>query len=180
MSFPVRMRFKFLCLIAGVLLLLTGEMRKSVAEEQEKSKPANVKVIRFGKLWDGKGKFWTNVSVLIEGDYVTEVTSDPKKIPAGAEVIDLGKYYGLPGLIDVHTHMTYLTPDNANSSSPPLLPGEVVFLSQQNAHKTLEAGVTTVRDLGAIDQNDVALRNLINRGSVVGPRMFVSGGSSFS
>jgi imidazolonepropionase-like amidohydrolase len=175
MSFPVRIWFKFLCLSVGVLLLLAGNAKRSVAEKQEKDKTTIVKVVRFGKLWDGKGKVWTNANVVIEGDHVKEVTAHSKEIPAGAELIDLSKYYGLPGLIDVHTHLTYLPPDNTNPSSQLLLPGEVVFLSQQNARKTLEAGVTTVRDLGAADQNDVALRNLINRGSVLGPRMFVAG-----
>ena len=50
-----------------------------------------------------------------------------------------------------------------------------VFLAQENARKTLEAGVTTVRDLGASDYADVAMRDLINRGAMTGPRMFVAG-----
>jgi imidazolonepropionase-like amidohydrolase len=55
------------------------------------------------------------------------------------------------------------------------MPAVTVFLAQENAHKTLEAGVTTVRDLGASDSTDIATRDLINRGAMVGPRMFVSG-----
>jgi len=54
-------------------------------------------------------------------------------------------------------------------------PAVTVFLAQENARKTLEAGVTTVRDLGSREYTDIAMRNLINRGAMVGPRMFVAG-----
>src|SRR5215475_3288024 len=73
------------------------------------SKAAPGKAVKFGKLWDGKGKVWTNAIVILEGERIREVTTDEKKIPAGATVLDLSKYYGLPGLIDVHTHMTIYT-----------------------------------------------------------------------
>src|SRR5262249_42736383 len=99
-------------------------------------------------------------------------------LPKGAEEIDLKKYTGIPGLIDAHTHLTFVY-DPATKVSPlkqpDRLPQVDVFLAQANARKTLEAGVTTVRDLGSSDLNDVALRDLINRGLVVGPRMFVCG-----
>jgi len=55
------------------------------------------------------------------------------------------------------------------------MPAVTVFLAQENARKTLEAGVTTVRDLGASEYMDIAMRDLINRGAMLGPRMFVSG-----
>ena len=100
-------------------------------------------------------------------------------IPPDAEVIDLSRYTGIPGLIDVHTHMTYYW-DWAAGSRPweqlaARQPAVTVFLAQENARKTLEAGVTTVRDLGASHYNDIAMRDLINRGAMPGPRMFVSG-----
>src|SRR5581483_5498943 len=56
-----------------------------------------------------------------------------------------------------------------------IAPAVVVFLAQENARKTLETGVTTVRDLGSSDYSDIAMRDLINRGAMVGPRMFVAG-----
>src|SRR6266403_1168822 len=65
--------------------------------------------VRFGKLWDAKGKLWTNAIVIVEGERIHSVTTDAAAIPAGAETIDLSKYTGLPGLIDVHTHMTIYT-----------------------------------------------------------------------
>ena len=94
-------------------------------------------------------------------------------------MIDLTRYTGIPGLIDVHTHMTYYW-DGAAGTRPweqldERMPAVTVFLAQENARKTLETGVTTVRDLGASDYTDIAMRDLINRGAMVGPRMFVSG-----
>src|SRR2546421_8924945 len=63
-----------------------------------------IKAVRFGRLWDGKGKVSANAIVIVEGDRIRDVTTDASAIPAGAEMIDLSKYMGLPGLIDVHTH----------------------------------------------------------------------------
>src|SRR5258707_7541708 len=77
------------------------------AQEKPGAKP--VQAVRFGKLWDAKGKLWTNAIVIVEGDRIRTVTTDASAIPAGAEKIDLSKYTGLPGLIDVHTHMTIYT-----------------------------------------------------------------------
>jgi imidazolonepropionase-like amidohydrolase len=145
---------------------------------QEKLVPKSVKAVRFGKLWDGKGKVWTNAIVIIDGGNIRAVT-DASSIPAGAETIDLSKYTGLPGLIDVHTHMTMYTDE---TPGVPLLkqmanpvPAVEVFLARKGAIRTLEAGVTTVRDLGADQYMDIAMRDLINRGEMIGPRMFVVG-----
>jgi imidazolonepropionase-like amidohydrolase len=138
-----------------------------------------VTAVRFGRLWDAKGKLWTNAFVVIEGDRIRSVTTDAAAIPAGAEVIDLSKYTGLPGLIDVHTHMTMYTDETPGqpmlkqiTSNPPAVE---VFLARKGAMRTLEAGVTTVRDLSADQYMDIAMRDLINTGEMIGPRMFVSG-----
>jgi imidazolonepropionase-like amidohydrolase len=139
-----------------------------------------VKALRFGKLVDGKGKVWNNAIVIVRGDRIAGVTTDAVKIPAGAEVIDLRRYTAIPGMIDVHTHITYYW-DQTSAVRPfeqqagPRLPAVTVFLAQENARRTLEAGVTTVRDLGASDWDDIAMRDLINRGAMIGPRMFVAG-----
>src|SRR5215831_6116476 len=146
---------------------------------QESSPAKTVKAVRFGKLWDGKGRLWTNAIVIVEGERVREVTTDAKAIPAGAQILDLSKYIGLPGLIDVHTHMTMYTDETPGApmlkqitSNPPAVE---VFLARKGAMRTLQAGVTTVRDLGADQYMDIAMRDLINRGEMIGPRMFVSG-----
>src|SRR3981081_20647 len=73
---------------------------------QEKSSAKTVKAVRFGRLWDAKGKLWTNAIVIVEGDRIRNVTADASAIPAGAATIDLSKHPGVPGLIDVHPHMT--------------------------------------------------------------------------
>jgi imidazolonepropionase-like amidohydrolase len=92
-------------------------------------------------------------------------------------VIDLRPYVGIPGLIDLHTHMTYYW--DRQPGTRPLdqrrRPAETVFLAQENARRTLESGVTTVRDLGASNETDLSMRDLIARGAMKGPRMFVSG-----
>src|ERR1700687_769583 len=84
---------------------------------QERLSAKTVKAVRFGKLWDAKGKLWTNAIVIVEGDRIRNVTTDASAIPAGAEAIDLSKYTGLPGLIDGDTHMT-MYPDETPGEPP--------------------------------------------------------------
>ena len=163
-------------LLLSIVLLVFG---LSAASAQEKSAAKTSKAVRFGKLWDAKGKLWTNAIVIVEGDRIKAVTSDPSAIPPGADVIDLSKYTGLPGLIDVHTHMTMYTDETPGqpmlkqlAANPPAVE---VFLARKGALRTLEAGITTVRDLGADQYMDIAMRDLINRGEMIGPRMFVVG-----
>ncbi len=146
---------------------------------QERPSVKTVKAVRFGKLWDAKGKLWTNAIVIVEGDRIRNVTTDASAIPAGVETIDLSKYTGLPGLIDVHTHMTIYTDETPGEPMLKQLtsnsPAVEVFLARKGAMRTLETGVTTVRDLGADQYMDIAMRDLINRGEMIGPRMFVCG-----
>ena len=152
---------------------------RSPVSAQPKQAAKTIKAVRFGKLWDAKGKLWTNAIVIVEGDRIRTVTSDRAAIPSAAEVIDLSPYTGLPGLIDVHTHMTMYTDETPGepmlkqlTANPPAVE---VFLARKGALRTLEAGVTTVRDLGSDQYMDIAMRDLINRGEMVGPRMFVCG-----
>jgi len=148
------------------------------ATAQEKAAP-KVKAIKFGKLWDAKGKVWNNAIVIVEGERIKAVTAEASAIPAGAEVTDLSRYTGLPGMIDVHTHMTIYT--DVTPGQPMLKqltanpPAVELFIARKGAMRTLEAGVTTVRDLGADQYLDIAMRDLINRGEMIGPRMFVCG-----
>jgi len=164
------------CLLAATA---AAQLAGTTAGAQGSAPAKSVKAVKFGKLWDGKGKVWTNVFVIVEGELVREVTTDAKKIPAGATLIDFSKYYGVPGLIDVHTHMTIYTDETPGT---PMLkqvtsnsPAVQVFVARKGAKRVLEAGVTTVRDLGADQYEDIAMRDLINRGEMIGPRMFVAG-----
>jgi imidazolonepropionase-like amidohydrolase len=138
---------------------------------------APLKALRFGKLIDGFGQVLTGALVLIENDRIKSVSAGDATLPSGAEVIDLSRYTAIPGLIDAHTHMTYYW-DQAPGTQPrsqSRMPATTAFLAQENARKTLETGVTTVRDLGASEYLDIAMRELINQGALTGPRMFVSG-----
>jgi imidazolonepropionase-like amidohydrolase len=132
--------------------------------------------IRFGRLVDGTGRTLTNAVVIIEDERIKSVSSGDAAIPAGASVIDLSRLTGIPGLIDAHTHITYVW-DGVTTPrfEPPRHPAVRAVLAQENARKALEAGVTTIRDLNAPDGVDLAMRDLINMGKMIGPRMFVSG-----
>ena len=137
---------------------------------------AATKAIRFGKLWDGHRTI-ANAVVVAEDEKIQSVTANGR-IPAGAETIDLSRFTGIPGLIDSHTHMTFYWDPNSGTNplrQPPRHVAVRVFLAQANAKKTLEAGVTTVRDLNGFDGADLAMRDLIGMGAMTGPRMFVSG-----
>ena len=120
---------------------------------------------KFAAVWDGE-KLLKNACIATSGERIQSVGE------CRGPSIDLSRFTAIPGLIDAHTHMTYVL-DNPVAQSG--RNAAVVFLSQENARKTLEAGVTTVRNLGAADYADIAMRDLIDHGLMVGPRMFVSG-----
>ena len=137
---------------------------------------ARLTAIRFGLVVDGRGDARADAVVIVDGDRIARVVA-PRDIPADAEIIDLRPLAAIPGLIDAHTHITYDW-DGAAGTKPrqrrttPLTP-EIV--ASGNGRRTLETGVTTVRDLGASGGVDLATRDAINAGTLVGPRMFVAG-----
>jgi imidazolonepropionase-like amidohydrolase len=137
---------------------------------------AQTTAVRFSRLWDGT-RVVPDAVVVVEKDRIASVGSGSAAVPEGAQVVDLRRYTGLPGLIDLHTHMTYYW--DRQPGTRPLgqrrRPAVTVFLAQENARLTLEAGVTTVRNLGASDETDLAMRDLIAMRAMKGPRMFVSG-----
>ncbi|MEA2693269.1 MAG: hypothetical protein QOJ16_2656 [Acidobacteriota bacterium] len=160
-------------LLAAVLTL------SAAAAATAAPSPTQVTAIRFGRLIDGQGKVVKDAVVVVEGERITRVGSGDGSVPANAAVIDLRRYTGIPGLVDAHTHMTFYW-DRAPGSRPwsqleTLGPAVTVFLAQENARKTLETGVTTVRDLGSWEYTDLAMRDLIQRGAMAGPRMLVAG-----
>lgn len=127
------------------------------------------------------GKEIQDVVVLIEKNKITEVGSN-LKIPEGVKIIALGDVTLMPGLIDSHTHLLHqyyakYGDDNSNRllEMVQLSQAKRALLGARLAREMLEAGFTAVRDLGNAGINaDVALRDAINNGDVIGPRMFVS------
>jgi imidazolonepropionase-like amidohydrolase len=148
-----------------------------IAAAQSASAPApRHVVIRPGHLLDVKtGNTLTGQAILIEGDKIVSVgpAADTKLAP-GTETIDLPNATVLPGLIDAHTHLTGDPKDLGYEGLGISTPREAL-IGARNARVTLQAGFTTVRNVGAGGYSDVALRDAINDGDVPGPRMLVSG-----
>jgi len=149
----------------------------TVAFAQPAYKPAAGRtLLRAGHVLDvHTGKETPDETIVVEGEKITAIapTSDTPTKP-GDRVVDLTAYTVMPGLIDVHTHLTM-----ANDFDPyfelSMTPGKEAILGVENAKTTLEAGFTTVRNVGANDFTDVALRDEINAGHIPGPHMQVSG-----
>lgn len=133
-------------------------------------------VVKASRLIDGLGGVpLAPAMVRIDGDRIAEVGA-AIAIPAGATVIDLGTATLLPGLIDLHTHLCGHYGTHWEDELIKTTPAYSALWGARNARVTLEAGYTTVRDMGtAWPYVDVELRNAINAGAVPGPRMFVAG-----
>jgi imidazolonepropionase-like amidohydrolase len=156
------------CTIIFALLVLTASLGSA-----QQTAPAKTVVIRAGRMLDVKtGKTLTGQTIVIQGDKIASVGAGAQ-IPADATVIDLSSATVLPGLIDAHTHITF-TPNFGYSRLGISVPREALN-GARNAKVTLEAGFTTIRNVGATGYSDVALRDAVNAGDVPGPRMLVSG-----
>jgi imidazolonepropionase-like amidohydrolase len=147
-----------------------------LAQAPAVSVPAARTLVRAGTLLDVKtGEEASGKTIVVVGDKVAaiaETASTPAM--AGDTVIDLTKYTVMPGLIDVHTHLTMMTNFDPYWELS-MTPGKEAIIGVENAKVTLEAGFTTVRNVGANDYTDVALRDEINAGRIPGPHMQVSG-----
>jgi imidazolonepropionase-like amidohydrolase len=155
------------CLCFAISITITS------AQTGEPKQQLRRVAIKTGRLIDTKtGAVTNNAVILIEGDKITAAGPNVT-VPAEVEVIDLKDKTVLPGLIDCHTHMT-AQPGNYYEDIFRKSPIDVAVTAHVYARRTLEAGFTTVRDVGAGEFIDVALRNAINRGDVVGPRMQVA------
>ena len=133
-------------------------------------------VIRAGHLIDTVAGRMTGAQVIVVQDGLIAQVGPDAAVPAGARVIDLSAYTVLPGLMDAHTHLTIDQRNQDPLAELEHTAAERAFGSIPNARAVLLAGFTTVRDLGSYRALvDVALRDAINRGDVIGPRMYVAG-----
>jgi len=155
----------FMCLILLQIVALAASAQQTTRT-----------LIRTGHLLDVKtGAEPAAQTIIVTGDRITAIAptaSTPKQ--SGDTEIDLTKYTVMPGLIDVHTHLTMTTNFDPYFELS-ITPAKEAIIGVENAKVTLEAGFTTVRNVGANDYTDVALRDEINAGHIPGPHMQVSG-----
>jgi len=155
------------CLLAAVVVLfsLCGS-----------GQTAAVAYVKAGKLFDSEhGVYRENAVLVVEGERIKSVEAAGFAIPAGAKVVDLSADYVLPGLIDCHTHLGARSDKYDPINSFRETPFTSAYASVVNARRTLDAGFTSVRDVGSLPFLAVDLRNAINEGLVPGPRVVASG-----
>ena len=158
------MRLATVCTFAIAALCSTGVLG---------AEPEPITVLRAAYLFDGKsGRLTNNGVVVVQGQKILSVGA--AAAPANARVIDLGEATLMPGFIDAHTHITSELQDDYFRGFHAQIyrfPVEQSYYAAMYAKRTLEAGFTTVRNLGAGDFVDVGLRNAIKDGIAVGPRI---------
>src|SRR5215471_19322964 len=168
MNFPTFLRLCFLFLCFGALAIAAPA-------------PEKVVVIKAARLFDGKSKALVqNGVVIVQGNKIVDAGSN-LPAPADAQVIDLGDATLSPGFMDGHTHLSHDFTDYKKERSDQIdwNVSEHALRATIHARRTLEAGFTTVRDLGSRfpgskEMVDVALRNSINKGVIAGPHMLVA------
>mgnify|MGYP003646234895 FL=1 len=169
----MKIQLKYVCILCYFIFFT----KPAVAQSIEKNE---ITFIKAGKLFDSEnGKILANYVIKIQNNKITTIGKNIS-IPENAKIIDLTEYTVLPGLIDGHTHLMTLDDlkDDYPMAEKVLFEGDALrVLRGANRAKTwLEAGFTTVRDLGDSGPFlDVALKKAIKEGTTIGPRMFVSG-----
>ncbi|HEY1418037.1 MAG TPA: amidohydrolase family protein, partial [Myxococcaceae bacterium] len=153
-----------------VLLVAPLFARLAVAAEP-------VTVVRAARLYDGKAEAIVTPGVVVVSEGRIVAAGSAATVPSGARVIDLGDATLLPGLIDAHTHLSFESSldwkqDQLDGLKRPI--PEQALRATEYTRRTLLAGFTTVRDVGSSDLIDVSLRNAINAGTILGPRMVVA------
>jgi imidazolonepropionase-like amidohydrolase len=162
----------------GSLLALGYLLTGSCGAQTPKITAPSEIVIHAGKVLDVRtGNYLADQTIWIEGDRIKAIgkaADISSQVPPGAKTIDLSNSTVLPGLIDCHTHLTY-TPYMAGPAGLHISYPRQALIGAHNARVTLEAGFTTVRNVGANGYSDIALRDSIKAGEVIGPRILASG-----
>jgi imidazolonepropionase-like amidohydrolase len=174
--------FRLLCALGALCGFIVIDSSLAQSPPVASPAPPHLIALKAARLFDGKSKtLLQNGVVLVEGNRITDAGSN-LQIPDEAEVIDLGDATLSPGFMDAHTHLTFDFSGNYNQLRLRMLSENISQLALEmipNAKATLEAGFTSVRDLGSGFPNshdfpDVSLRNAINEGVIPGPRMLVA------
>src|SRR5215471_85881 len=161
------------CAVAAIFLSAVLALY-GTAVPQTNAAGARRVVVRAGRVLDVKsGKTLSDQAIVIEGDKIVSVGPAAAAQAGAPMVIDLPNATVLPGLIDAHTHLTF-NPSFGYQTLGISVPREAL-IGAHNARLTLEAGIITVRNVGARGYSDIALRDAINAGDVPGPRMIASG-----
>ncbi len=139
-----------------------------------KNLPAQTTYLYCGRILPISGEAITNGTIVVEGNKIVRIEKGFSRIPNGVEVVDLKSKTVMPGLIDCHVHLEWEQSRSSYSERYTLNPADIAYRAAVYARRTLEAGFTTVRDLGGTGVN-IALRNAINSGWAVGPRILTVG-----
>lgn len=160
-----------------LLLALATALAAPAHAHAASSQAADRTVVHAGHLLDvDSGKMLTDQAVMLADGKVVSVQPWSADAAKGARVLDWTAWTVVPGLMDMHTHISEEA-ETADIAAPlKISPAQQAFIGAMNARKTLQAGFTTVRDVGVYRGfADIALRDAINAGEIPGPRMFVAG-----
>jgi imidazolonepropionase-like amidohydrolase len=175
----IKSSFLFFLLLLGSCFAQQAAKLKDLSGTEAPSQKAAAKTtyILAGRLFDSTSdNVRETMTIVVEGDRIKSVNPAAQlRIPSGAKVIDLSRYTVLPGLIDSHTHLDSRADRYNEIYHFKDTPFTHAFFAVGNARRTLEAGFTTVRDVGSKPFLAVDLRNSIREGFTVGPRIVASG-----
>lgn len=161
--------------LVGTLACVSALLLSPASARAQQPPSAAPVVIKAARLLDVRaGRVVTGATVVVQGGRISAVGGP---VPAGASVIDLGDVTLAPGLIDLHTHLTYDIEGNWVMREVTGGAADAALRGARNARRTVEAGFTTVRELGSHDFTDVALMKAIDAGFVPGPHIIGAGHS---